>query len=324
MIALNNRAIYTGKDICAVIPTAGKRMQALSRALTSVLKQSEMCGEIIVVWDSPSNPPDDLRREGAVKVIHIKNNSKGVAGARNSAILETNLAFIALLDDDDYWLPQKISKYVEAINSSPNASFYLSRAEYLDERGNSLGVFPSKKYRHGVALSSYLNNNIRIRRRRVSIPTSSYVFPRLGKNGVNLFDESIFLAEDLLLLLRLEQSLQFQLVGSGALSVTTIYKQTEEGLSRRPIIFSDWMKIHEKYFSFLGSREFDNATLYFGLRHYRQSSSLTETITWFLKNCKSNADLITILSSILWIISNESLSILKRIIRKRRGKSSSK
>ena len=255
MIALDNRRIYTGKDICAVIPTAGKRMEALSRALTSVLNQSEMCGEIIVVWDSPSNPPDDLRRQRAVKVIHIKNDSKGVAGARNSAILETNLAFIALLDDDDYWLPQKISKYVEAINSSPNASFYLSRAEYLDECGDTLGVFPSKKYRHGVALSSYLNNNIQIRRRRVSIPTSSYVFPRLGKNGVNVFDESIFLAEDLLLLLRLEQSsLQFYLVGSGALSVTTIYKQTEEGLSRRPIIFSDWMKIHEKYFSFLGLR----------------------------------------------------------------------
>jgi len=310
------RRIFTGKDICAVIPTAGKRMEALSRALTSVLEQSELCGEIIVVWDSPTMPPADLRREGKVKVIKNRSGSKGVAGARNSAILATNLAFVALLDDDDYWLPQKISQYVKAINSSIEVGFYLSRGEYLTDSGHSLGVFPTKKFRHGEAFSSYLNDNILLRRRRVSIPTSSYVFPRQGPQGVNLFNEDIFLAEDLLLLLRLEQYLQFHLVGHEPLSVTTIYKDSEEGLSKRPILYSDWIKIHKEFFSFLGSRQFDNATLFFGIRHYRKSHTSNQTIKWFLKSSKTNADLITILSTASWLLLNETKNFLTRMFGK--------
>lgn len=309
------RRIFTGKDICAVIPTEGKRLEALSRALISVLEQSESCGEIIVVWDSPTSPPADLRRGGKIKVIENRSGSKGVAGARNSAILSTNLAFVALLDDDDFWLPQKISQYVKAINSSLEIGFYVSRGEYLSETGHSLGIFPTKKYHPGMAFSSYLNDNILLRRRRVSIPTSSYVFPREGPQGLNLFNEDIFLAEDLLLLLRLESYLQFHLVGQEPLSITTIYKDSDEGLSKRSILYSDWIKIHKEYFSFLGKRQFDNATLFFGIRHYRKSYTSKQTILWFLKKIKTNADIITILSTAAWLFLNECKNFLVRIFR---------
>ncbi len=311
MTSKGNLKIFSGKDICAVIPTAGKRMEALSRAVTSVLEQSEMCGEIIVVWDSPSNPPDDLRRGGKVRVIHNRVGSKGVAGARNSAILATDSAFIALLDDDDYWLPKKISEYVKAINSSAVIGFYISRGKYIDTSGRKLGIFPSKKYRQGVSLTSFLNDNIRMLRRRITIPTSSYLFPREGNRGINLFDEEIFLAEDQLLLLKLDQYLPFYLVGDEPLSVTTIYKNTEEGLSKRSITFDDWIKLYNTYFSFLSPRQRDNAIIFFGIRHYRQSHTAKETISWFLKKTKSSADSTTILSSFLWFIINEFRSFFK-------------
>ncbi len=313
MVSSIQRKIFTGQDICAVIPTAGKRMTTLWKALSSVLEQSEMCGEIIVVWDSPKTPPPDLRIGGKVRVIQTRSGSKGVAAARNTAILATNLTFIALLDDDDYWLPHKIEEYVKAINSSSEVGFYISRGQYITESGRILGVFPSKKYRQEGTFSSYINNNILLRRRRVSIPTSSFVFPRQGIHGINLFDEGIFLAEDLLLLLKLEQFLPFHLVGHEPLSVTTIHQFSNEGLSKRPIIFSDWIKIHKEYFSFLAPRQFDNATLYFGIRHFRQSKSLRETILWFLKNSRTNADFITILSTSLWLFANEALLFSKNI-----------
>lgn len=316
--------MISGKDICAVIPTAGERTEALFRAVDSVLEQSEICGEIIVVWDSDSNSPPGLEKGGKVKVIRNTSRTKGVAGARNSAILETQLTYIALLDDDDYWLPQKIGEYIKAINANKEVSFYISRGKFVEPSGHNLGVFPSKRFREGVTLANYLNSNFFIRRRRVSIPTSSYVFPRRGPKGLNLFDEEIFLAEDLLLLLQLDQNMPFQLVGNEALCVTTIYKDSKEGLSRRSIDFDEWFEIQHSYFSFLGTRQFANSTLYFGIRHFRASYNLLSTLRWYLTNIWKDVDLATILSTGGWLVANEFTTLYRAIFRSRSKKYSAK
>lgn len=312
MPEIENNRLISGKDICVVIPTEGKREEALTRALTSVFEQSEACGEIVIVWDSPSLPPADILRHKHLRVIPNSSGSKGVAGARNSGILSTNLPFIALLDDDDWWLPQKISEYVKAINDSPRTGFYVSRARYLTDSGDNLGVFPTKRFKLGVSLSSYLNNNIFMLRRRITIPTSSYVFPREIAGNINLFNQEIFLAEDQLLLLKLNLFLPFYLVGNGPLSVTTIYRDSKEGLSKRYIAFVNWIETYNTYFSFLGNRQRDNAILFYGMRHHRLDHSLKETLLWSLTRIKTKADLVTILSSFTWLITNEILRISKK------------
>jgi glycosyltransferase involved in cell wall biosynthesis len=247
-----------------------------------------------------------------------------VAGARNSGILETRLTYIALLDDDDYWLPQKIGDYVKAINQKHGECFYISRGKFVEPSGNVLGIFPSKRFREGVTLSTYLNNNFFMRRRRVSIPTSSYVFPRQGPKGLNLFNEEIFLAEDLLLLLQLDQRMPFQIVGNDALCVTTIYKNSKEGLSRRSIHFDEWLKIQENYFSFLGTRQFANSTLYFGIRHFRASHNLINTLKWYLTNIWKNVDFVTIVSTAGWLVANEFTTLYGVVFRSRAKRKSAK
>jgi glycosyltransferase involved in cell wall biosynthesis len=307
----------SGKDICAVIPTAGKRLEYLSRAIDSVTQQSEECGEIIVVWDSSDVIPDDIAKNERVKVIRNSIENRGVAGARNTAIEATNLTYIALLDDDDTWFPEKIAKYIQEINAGMERGFYVSRGRYVDKSGHFLGVFPSKRFNLGVTLSAYLNNNIHVRRRRISIPTSSYVFPKVGPSGINKFNKEIIFAEDILLLLQLDKTLQFKIVGDEPLSETTIYRSSEEGLSKRPIHFEDWIQICRSHFSFLASRQFDNMILYFGIHHFRKSYGFTAAIKWLCTYGRTNADLVTYISTLSWLITNELQSLYVAVFGKK-------
>ena len=292
----------SGVDICAIIPTSGKRQKDLHRAIESVLHQTEKCGEVIVVWDSTSELPNQEFYGDQIKFIRNQTGKKGVAAARNSGILESKCKYIALLDDDDYWLPQKIEMYVSTVNAYGSDGFYVSRATYIDEDESIIGIFPSKKLKKDCRLADYLFNNILLRRRRAAIPTSSYMFPRIGKNGINLFDEEIFLAEDILLLLRIDLYLPFRIVGDDALSVTKIYRNLNEGLSRRPISFVDWISIQDKHFSFLAPRNSQNIRLFYGIHYYRDSYDFISSVKWLLGEPRKKADFITKSSSVVWLL----------------------
>lgn len=103
--------------VSVVIPTYN-RLEELERAVRSVLKQTFDNLEIIVVNDSKS--------EFAVKKLiygfkdsrikYFKNRRrKGGSGARNTGILNANGRYIALLDDDDEWMPKKLEKQIQKI-----------------------------------------------------------------------------------------------------------------------------------------------------------------------------------------------------------------
>ena len=304
--------IVNGDDICVVIPTAGKRIEFLHRAIQSVLNQTIQCTEIIVVWDSNQPVHNSLDFGNRIKIVRNVSRKKGVAGARNTGILETNRGYIALLDDDDFWLPEKIEAYLNYINTGSRESFYVSRARYEDQNGTPIGVFPLKKLRAGQSFSSYLNRNLHLRRNRISIATSSYVFPRAGINGLNLFNEEIFLAEDILLLLTMDKKMSFKIVGDIPYSVTTIYKDVVGGLSLRMIEFDKWIELMNRYFSFLPAREYQNLILFFGSKQFRNSNNFFNTFRWTFGRLKSKADLRTKLSTLIWIILDQLVRFLKK------------
>lgn len=98
------------KFVTVVIPTF-KRSFELKRALSSVLVQSFNSFDIIVVDDN--NDEDESAKVEkickAYKAKYIKNfRKKGGCGSRNSGVLSTSSKFIAFLDDDDLWFPNKL------------------------------------------------------------------------------------------------------------------------------------------------------------------------------------------------------------------------
>ncbi len=121
--------------ISVIISTHKREPSIISRAIESVLHQTYRNIEIIVVDDSP--PDYYLRADVAATIhkytimthdIHIRyyahEKNRGACAARNTGIKYAEGDYIACLDDDDEWLPTKLEKQLQEIESSGAALVY--------------------------------------------------------------------------------------------------------------------------------------------------------------------------------------------------------
>lgn len=102
-----------------VIPVYNRRA-LVGRAIRSVLAQKGVDFEVIVVDDaSDDGTPEQVREEfgDAVKIVRLAANS-GVSAARNRGIETAAGEWIALLDSDDEWLPNKLARQAAALRES--------------------------------------------------------------------------------------------------------------------------------------------------------------------------------------------------------------
>lgn len=101
------------KNITAII-TTHSRPKLFKRAIISVLNQTIKMNQIIVVLNSVDSETLSIANDYKSKYdnIEILQTSQYLSGAviRNMAIKKSSGDYIALLDDDDYWLPTKIEK----------------------------------------------------------------------------------------------------------------------------------------------------------------------------------------------------------------------
>jgi len=111
--------------VSVVIPTRNRR-ERLERAIKSAQAQTWPNLEIIVVDDaSTDGTPAYLQNEQAAdsRVRFIRNDvPQGGAGARNTGISVAKGKYVAFLDDDDLWLPEKMEKQLALMTASPDAS----------------------------------------------------------------------------------------------------------------------------------------------------------------------------------------------------------
>ena len=122
--------------VSAVIP-AWNGAAFLGHAIESALLQSYRPLEIVVVDDGST---DGTRRvclefKGRLKYIYRENDGTSGAGARNQGIRESGGELIALLDQDDRWLPGKIEKQVREILSDARIGVVFTRATTIDATG---------------------------------------------------------------------------------------------------------------------------------------------------------------------------------------------
>ncbi|MGM0423780.1 MAG: glycosyltransferase family 2 protein [Thermodesulfobacteriota bacterium] len=96
--------------VSIIIPTYN-RGQVLSRAVFSVLAQSHTCLELIVVDDGSIDQTREMLQGIAdPRFSYLWQQNQGVAAARNLGIEKARGKYIALLDSDDLWLPEKLRK----------------------------------------------------------------------------------------------------------------------------------------------------------------------------------------------------------------------
>ena len=124
--------------VSVVIPTYNRSKQVVE-AVCSVLDQTWMECEVIVVDDGSNDDTQQMLGRFGNKIRYIKTKNHGVSAARNRGIREARGQWLAFLDSDDLWQPSKISQQMDAIHkTSANVCFCMS----VDEDGLALDDLP--------------------------------------------------------------------------------------------------------------------------------------------------------------------------------------
>jgi glycosyltransferase involved in cell wall biosynthesis len=159
--------------VSVVIPTRN-RAQVVSRAVRSALAQTFTDLEVIVVIDGPDATTAEFLQQvndPRLRVVELE-ESVGGSEARNTGAREARGEWIALLDDDDEWMPEKLvlQMRVACDQREPN---YVVTTQYLYSRpGYAPQVWPGRLPRSGEPLSEFLFSP------RGGFQTSVYLIPR--------------------------------------------------------------------------------------------------------------------------------------------------
>jgi GT2 family glycosyltransferase len=132
----------TTPEVTVVIPTRDRWRLVASHALRAALLQEDVDHEVIVVDDGSSDEtPTRLAALDEARVRVVRHDTPGgVAHARNAGLREARGAWIAFLDDDDYWAPHKLRRQLDAARSS-DADFVYSGVLAVDDDGSVLFEF---------------------------------------------------------------------------------------------------------------------------------------------------------------------------------------
>lgn len=108
----------TADTVAVVVPTFD-RSSVLLRAIESVVAQTRPADQILVVDDGSTDGTADLLRRASLPISVISQKNRGVSAARNRGLAATDCEWIAFLDSDDEWLPQKLERQLEALGAAP-------------------------------------------------------------------------------------------------------------------------------------------------------------------------------------------------------------
>ncbi|HJE03301.1 MAG TPA: glycosyltransferase family 2 protein [Aliarcobacter thereius] len=136
-------------ELISIITPSYNSERYISDTLESVLAQTYQNWEMIIVDDvSPDNSNEIIeeycKKDSRIKFIKLEQNS-GAAVARNRAIEEAKGRYIAFLDTDDMWKPEKLEKQIDFMQKN-NYAFTYTAYEKVDENGEVFGTMgvPSK------------------------------------------------------------------------------------------------------------------------------------------------------------------------------------
>jgi hypothetical protein len=129
-------------DVSVVVPTHDRR-RLLGQALASALRQRGVELEVVVVDDGSADGTGRVVAglgDGRVRLVR-HDRPLGVSAARNRGIAEARGAWVAFLDDDDLWAPNKLASQLAAA-AAAGAGWAYAGAVEVDAAGRLLGGHP--------------------------------------------------------------------------------------------------------------------------------------------------------------------------------------
>jgi len=174
----------------SIIITCYNTGRFLRAAVDSALAQDYKPLEVVVVDDGSTDDTPEVMASYGAKIVGIRQENKGCAGARNTALEVSTGEIVVILDADDLLLPEAVSSKVRLMQSEPNVGLVTSVAGYIDENGVAIpgAVDLKPPYPNGVSYIDAMH--------RIPGPISGWAIPRSVLDEIGHFDSSLRAVED--------------------------------------------------------------------------------------------------------------------------------
>ncbi|BFM39459.1 glycosyltransferase family 2 protein [Synechocystis sp. LKSZ1] len=237
------------KLVSVIVPVYNVEVY-LADTIRSVLAQTYPHFELILVDDESPDQSVAIAEcftDPRLKIVRQKN--RGLAGARNTGIRHAQGDYLAFLDADDLWLPEKLAKHVQHLDANPQVGISFSRSAFIDQAGQSLGLYQMPQLtditaEHLLCRNPIGNGSAPVIRRQV-FEAIRFQQNRTGIVEDFYFDEDFRRSEDIECWLRIKLLTDWQL--EGIPEALTLYRVNEAGLSADvERQFESWQQIITK------------------------------------------------------------------------------
>ena len=166
-------------DLVSIIMPNYNSARFIEESINSVINQTYKNWELIICDDNSTDNSKDIAKnyesgDQRIKVIQNK-FKKGAPGARNSCIEFSSGKYIAFLDSDDIWYPNKLDLQVSFMKDN-NYDFVYSYHDLINESGVNLGFYkaPIKVNSSNMKFSNFIPCEIITREK---IKSKCWIFP---------------------------------------------------------------------------------------------------------------------------------------------------
>lgn len=230
--------------VSVVIP-AYNRAHCVVEAVESVLGQTFRASEVLVIDDGSTDATREVLARYRDRIRYIRQENAGPAAARNRGIRESRGEFVAFLDSDDLWRPNKLELQVGEFRRDDRMGIVSTNVVFLypdREVRTPFGEKDTEAIRDGF-LDEFL------------MVTSSVMIRTECFGRVGLFDETLQYAEDLDLFYRVARAYHCRILGD----CLTINRRAEGGnmvtdRTKRERMVADTLRCFERIFSYPENR----------------------------------------------------------------------
>lgn len=222
------------KNLVSVVIPVYNVGKYIKSTVQSVLSQSHQNIEILIIDDgSPDKSVTICRQFSDSRINIIRQNNRGLSGARNTGIRKSSGDYIAFLDGDDIWLPNKLEKHLNHLSAHEDLGVSFSFSQFIDENGLPLGTYVTSKVSsidiEYLCRANPLGNGSSAVFRKSTLESIKFKRNQLNPDDYLYFDEDLRRSEDYEILFRILSLSSWKI--EGIPEPLTLYRINSQGLS---------------------------------------------------------------------------------------------
>jgi glycosyltransferase involved in cell wall biosynthesis len=224
----------TEKALVSVVIPAFNGAAYIGETIGSILAQTYRPLEVLVVDDGSTDCTAEIVQRFGEPVRYLRQENAGTAAARNRAVAESRGEFIALLDQDDLWVPSKLARQIPRFAEDARIGLVFAGIEFFDSKSNKITAtyFPGDE----LDLCDLLGH--------VVLPVQTILFRRSALEKIGPFDTTLGGTDDWDIGIRM--AAEFRMVGVNEILGRVRLHETQQGRNTDRM-FHNAMRVLDKH-----------------------------------------------------------------------------